>query len=156
MQNAINNMKNTLSGLSVFVGRILIASIFVFSAMGKITNFQGAVAYSHSVGIFGIYTGLTFLLISATILEIIGAVSFILGYKIKFGAICLLIFMVPVTLLFHGFWRYSGQEAAMQMINFMKNVCMTGGILFVLGIGAGPFSLDNVLKNKNEKVGPAK
>jgi len=113
--------------------------------MDKITNFQGAVDYSHSVGI---YTGLTFLLISATILEIIGAVSFILGYKIKFGAICLLIFMIPVTLLFHGFWRYTGQQATMQMINFMKNVCMTGGILFVLGIGAGPFSLDNACKKK--------
>ena len=138
-------MIKTLSGLSVLIGRILIASIFVFSAMDKITNFQGAVAYSHSVGI---YTGLTFLLISATILEIIGSISFILGYKIKVGAVCLLVFMIPVTILFHGFWRYTGQQASMQMINFMKNVCMTGGILFIFGMGAGPFSLDNILKKR--------
>lgn len=137
-------MKN-LKGLSVLIGRIFIASVFVTSAIHRMTNFQEAVTYSQSVGV---YTALNFRLVLATVLEIIGSICFILGYKIEIGAICLLIFMIPVTFLFHAFWTYTGQEAAMQMIHFIMNLGLTGGIFFVLGMGAGPFSIDNLCKKK--------
>ena len=120
-------MMSNVKGLCVLIGRILIASVFVTSAIHRTTNFQEAVAYSQSVGV---YTALNFRLILATILEIIGAVTFILGYKVEIGAICLLFFMIPVTFLFHAFWNYTGQEAAMQMIHFTMNMGLTGGIFF--------------------------
>jgi len=126
--------------------RILIASIFVFSAIHRMTHYQEAVMYSHSVGL---YTALDFRLVLATILEIVGALSFIFGYKTTIGAICLLLFMIPVTIHFHAFWNYSGQEASMQVMHFIMNAGLTGAIFFVLGMGAGPFSLDSLCKKKN-------
>lgn len=141
-------MIKDLRSWSVLIGRLFMAFIFIFSAIHRMTNFQEAVMYSHSVGV---HTALNFRLVLATILELIGAVSFILGYKIEIGAICLLIFMIPVTILFHGFWAYTGQEQAMQLMHFVMNTSLIGGILFVLGMGAGPFSLDNLCKKRLAK-----
>lgn len=132
-------MIKTLKGLCVLIGRILIAYVFVGSAVHRTMHFQEAIDYSHSVGV---YTVLNFRLVMATVLETIGAVSFILGYKVRLGAICLLLFMIPVTFLFHAFWNYTGPEATMQMMHFTMNLGLIGGILFVLGMGAGPFSID--------------
>jgi putative oxidoreductase len=78
----------------------------------------------------------------ATALEIFGAVSLLLGLKARWGALALLVFLVPVTLVFHGFWAAPPDQRQMQMVEFLKNVSIGGGLLIVLGRGAGAFSLD--------------
>jgi putative oxidoreductase len=135
----------TLKGLCVLIGRILIAVLFAESAFGKITGFKMMVDYAKATGVTG---GTEFLVIASTILEIIGLILLITGYKIEFGAIALLIFMIPVTFIFHSFWKYTGMDMMNQMVQFMKNIAVIGGLLFILGMGAGPFSLDNKLSKK--------
>jgi putative oxidoreductase len=61
----------------------------------------------------------------------------ILGYFARFGAFLLLVFLIPTTLIFHS--NFGDQ---IQMIMFMKNVSMFGGLLVLLAVGAGRFSLD--------------
>jgi putative oxidoreductase len=134
-----------LKGLCVLIGRILIAALFAESAMGKITSFKMMVNYAKANGVTG---GTEFLVIASTILEIVGLILLIIGYKIEIGAIALLIFMIPVTLIFHAFWKYTGMDMTNQMIHFMKNTAVIGGLLFVLGMGAGPFSIDNRISKK--------
>jgi len=82
------------------------------------------------------------LLAIATALEVLGAISLILGLKARWGAAALLVFLVPVTLVFHNFWAVPAQEQQMEMVNFMKNLSIAGGLLIVLGRGAGAFSVD--------------
>lgn len=55
-------------------------------------------------------------------------------------------FLVPATLVFHDFWRLPGHEGNPQMFNFLKNITILGGLLFVIGRGAGPWSVDDFLE----------
>ena len=59
------------------------------------------------------------------------------------GMALLVLFLVPVTLMMHGFWAVTDPAAqSVQQIMFMKNVSMLGGALLIAYFGAGPVSLD--------------
>jgi putative oxidoreductase len=78
------------------------------------------------------------------LLALVGGVSVILGYHAKLGALMLLVFLVPVTLVMHKFWGIADpQMATMQRINFMKNLSLCGGCLMIMYFGSGPYSLDS-------------
>ena len=55
----------------------------------------------------------------------------------------LFLFLIPTTLLFHNFWAYSGADQANQMQHFLKNLAIMGGLLAIVGFGAGPLSCDS-------------
>jgi putative oxidoreductase len=79
----------------------------------------------------------------AGLLAAAGGLSIALGYRAKLGAALLVVFLVPVTLSMHAFWRVSDPGfAAIQQAMFMKNVSLLGGALLVAYFGAGPLSLD--------------
>ena len=118
------------------IGRVALGSIFLVSGFGKATAWSGTAAYAGSKGVS------TTLLAIAMALELLGAVSLILGFKARWGALALLIFLVPVTLVFHNFWAVPAQQRQMEMVNFLKNLSIAGGLLIVLGRGAGAFSID--------------
>lgn len=118
------------------VGRIFLALIFLLSAFNKITGFNGTLGFMQSAGIP--FTALA--LVIAIALELGGSVSLILGLKAKWGAWALIIFTIPVTLIFHNILIDSSQ-----INQFMKNLAIIGGLLLVTAYGSGPFSLD---KNK--------
>ncbi len=124
-------------GLAVLTGRILVVLIFLLSGIGKIFNFEGTTQYMAKVGM----PMTTFFGLGAIFLELLGSITVILGYFTRFGAVLLLIFMIPTTLIFHG-----NITDPMQKIHFLKNVSMFGGLLVLLVSGAGPFSLDRLLR----------
>ena len=83
-----------------------------------------------------------FLLYIAAFMELIGALSLILGYKTKWGAGLLIIFLIPVTLLMHNFWAAPEEAFKLEMIHFMSNLSILGGLLYVVAAGPGKLSLD--------------
>jgi putative oxidoreductase len=123
-----------LKGFGILFGRILVVLIFLQSGMGKVENFQGTAQIMASHGIAP-YTN--FFLVGAIFCELVGSVTLILGYYARFGALVLLVFLIPTTVIFHT--NFGDQ---IQMIMFMKNVSMFGGLLVLLAVGAGRFSLD--------------
>ncbi len=128
-------------GLAVLVGRILLVLMFLVSGIGKIFHFEGTTQYMAKVGM----PMTTFFGLGAIFLELVGSITVILGYFTRFGAVLLLFFLVPTTLIFHG-----NIVDPMQKIQFLKNVGMFGGLLVLLVSGSGPFSLDHLLRG--EKV----
>ena len=130
-----------LKAFPILIGRILLVLIFLQSGVGKIENFGGTVQYMASYGMP--YTN--FFLVGAIFFELVGSATVILGYFARFGALLLLIFLIPTTLIFHS--NFADQ---VQMIMFMKNVSMLGGCLIVLASGAGRFSLDSLLRSKKK------
>lgn len=120
------------------VGRILIAVIFLKSGFGKITGFSGTAAYMASQGM----PFAEFLLAGAVVFELAGAVMLILGWRVHWGALLLVVFMIPATLMFHNFWAVEAAQYQNQLNHFLKNLAMTGGLLYVMAFGAGPLSLD--------------
>jgi len=139
----------TAAGIVGGIGRVMIAAIFLLSAVGnKIPNFQGTAAYMASEGV----PAPQVMLAGAIVFLIAGSLSVILGYKTKIGATLLLAFLVLATYFFHDFWTFEGQEAGMQMIQFLKNTALMGTMLTLIANGPGPLSMDACCGGKSAKV----
>jgi putative oxidoreductase len=133
-----------IRGLLTLLGRLMIAAIFVMSAVfGKIMNFNGTVEKMAAEGV----PSPTILLGGAIAFLLIGAVSIVLGYKGRFGALLLLVFLAAATYYFHDFWKLPADTPAGvkqgEIIAFMKNLGLMGTMVFLLANGTGPWSLDN-------------
>jgi putative oxidoreductase len=128
-----------LKGFAILIGRILLVLIFLNSGIGKVGNFEGTAQYMAKFGM----SNTTLFLLGAIVFELLGSITVILGYFTRFGALLLLIFLIPTTLIFH-----TNFVDPMQKIHFMKNVSMVGGCFILFAAGAGRFSLDYLLRGK--------
>lgn len=114
------------------ISRVLLSALFIMSGINKILNPVATQQYMASYGMP--LTGL--LLIAAIVIELAGGLSVLLGYKARWGAIALAIFMIPATLIFHT--NFADQ---MQTIQFMKNLAILGGLLMIIQYGSGAIAL---------------
>ena len=128
-----------LKAFGSLIGRVFLVIIFINSGIGKIGNFEGTTQYMAKFGMP--YT--SFFLFGAIVFELVGSLSVIFGYFTRFGALLILIFLIPTTLIFHT--NFSDR---IQMIMFMKNLSMFGGCLLLISVGAGRLSLDYFLRGK--------
>ena len=119
--------------------------------LGNVTTVQfGGTAIS---GVFNITHGTTDILgvQLAGIMAIAGGLSIILGYRARYGALLLILFLIPVTLMMHAFWRVSDPSMHdIQQIMFLKNLSMLGGAILIFHFGSGPMSLDNLKRNSSQ------
>jgi putative oxidoreductase len=129
---------NALSHYGPLAGRILIAAIFVFAGLGKVTGFEGTVGYIASKGL----PLPQLAAIGAILVELGGGIMLVLGWKTRWAAAALFLFTGLAALIFHNFWAATPDQAQNQMIHFMKNMAIMGGLLFVMAHGSGPLSLD--------------
>lgn len=119
-------------------GRVLVALIFLWSGIGKIGGFAGTAGYMASKGL-----PMAEVLLALTILiEVGGSLMLIVGWKARWAAAVMFLWMIPVTLVFHNFWAVPPAEVMNQQINFMKNLSIMGAMLYILAFGAGPYSVD--------------
>ena len=84
-----------------FIARVAISSIFISAIPGKLTGFSKTVEYISSKGIPDPFASI--LLVGAIICLILGSGFFIFGDDQKIGAIFLLLFLIPTTIIFHVF-----------------------------------------------------
>lgn len=117
-------------GIVALLGRVLLALIFVLSGLHKISNFSGTQQMMADHGMP--YTPV--FLIGAILVEVIGGLSVLVGYRARIGATVLALFLIPTTLIFHS--------GAAEQVNFMKNLSIIGGLLMVAAHGSGSVSLD--------------
>jgi putative oxidoreductase len=129
---------DALSRFGPLAGRILIALIFVISGFGKITGFEGTVGYIVSKGM----PLPQLAAIGAVIIELGGGILLVVGWKARWAAAAMFVFTVLATLIFHNFWAAPTDQAQNQMIHFLKNISILGGLLYVVVHGSGPLSVD--------------
>ena len=120
-----------ISGLSEFAGRALLASIFLISGVMKIGSYAATAGYMAATGVPGE------LLPVVIAFEILAAIALVVGWKTRLTAFLLAGFTLLSGLIFHG--NFADQ---MQMIMFLKNVAITGGLLVLVANGAGALSRD--------------
>ena len=120
----------TTDDIFALVGRLFIAIIFLASAFGKITNFDGTLQYMEAHGM----PATTFFCVAAIALETLGSTALILGYKTRWGAAVLAAFLIAATWVFH--------TAPDQRVQLLKNLAILGGLLHVIAFGPGPISLE--------------
>jgi putative oxidoreductase len=136
-----------LQGVLALVGRILLCGIFAMGAVGHVMHFEGAVAGMTKKGVPMPEVSL----VGATALLILGSLSVVLGFKARLGAVLLILFLAAVTPVMHNFWAAEEADRQQEMINFLKNVGLVGGLLFVVAHGPGLFSADVMLAKKDKR-----
>jgi len=129
---------NALKQYGPVAGRILIAVIFIFAGFGKVTGLEGTAGYIASKGLPAAYL----LAIGAAIVELGGGILLAVGFKTRIVAAIIALFTLAAALIFHNFWGVPAAEAQNQMIHFLKNISMIGGLLYVVVYGSGPLSVD--------------
>jgi putative oxidoreductase len=121
----------------VLLGRILYVAIFIMAAPGHFS--AGTIGYAASKGVPLASIAVPF----SGLIALAGGLSILLGYRAKWGAWLIVLFLVPVTIMIHNFWAITDPNAAqMQQVMFMKNLSMLGAALIIAHFGAGPLSLD--------------
>jgi putative oxidoreductase len=113
------------------LGRIMLALIFVLAGIGKISDPAGTVGYMQSVGLPAI------LLWPTIALEVLGGIAIMVGFKVRYAAFALAGFSILAAVFFHS--NFADQ---MQMILFLKNIAIAGGLLLLGVSGNTGFSLD--------------
>ncbi len=129
-----------MASFAFLVGRILISIIFILSGLGKFVEFNANLQFMAAKGM----TMAPFFLTVAAIIEIVGGLSILLGFFARWGAALLILYLIPVTGIFHDFWMASDPLVRqMEMIDFLKNLAIIGGLCYVLAVGAGKWCLDS-------------
>jgi len=136
------------------LARVLLSQIFLMSGVSKLLGWSGMLGYTSAnfhrfLGWYGadglaaaLDPMLPVLLGLAAATEIIFGLSVFLGFRARLGALVLFLFLIPTTLVFHSFWTHPEAQHQEQMINFMKNLAIMGGLLLMVIFGPGFCSLD--------------
>jgi putative oxidoreductase len=131
----------------VLTGRILYAFIFIMAALDHLSPQTVAYAEAAHVPLAAAAVPLS------GFIALLGGLSIALGYKAKWGAWLLVLFLVPVTLMMHNFWAAPDKMTAqMQMAMFIKNISLIGTALIISYFGSGPLSLDAGVKASTSSI----
>ena len=128
---------NLVKQFGPLAGRILITAIFLLSGYHKIIGFAGVSGMLAKMGM----PVPDLLTAGAIACEIGGGLMVLLGWNACWGALLLVVFTIPATLMFHNFWAVGPAEYQNQLIHFQKNLAIVGGLLYVMATGPGPYSL---------------
>ncbi len=121
-----------MNGILQLISRIMLALIFVLAGLGKIQDPAGTAGYMQSMSVPSI------LLWPTIALEILGGLAVAVGYKTRLAAFALAGFTILAAVLFH---RNFGDQ--MQMILFLKDIAIAGGLLLLAVGGRTAYSWDN-------------
>jgi len=132
------------------LSRFLIAAIFIFAGITKIPAFEGMSGMLGQVGFPapGVFLAITL------IIELVGGLMLLVGYKVRLASIMLILFMIPATLIFHVAAIDGTQQGQMEIIMTLKNLAIIGALFHVIANGAGAYSVDT-LKLREAKTSPA-
>jgi putative oxidoreductase len=115
------------------LGRLLIGLPFLMSGFGKLTAYGATTAYIGSVGLPLAPLGWAI----AVAFEVGGGLLLMLGFRARAVAFGMAVFVLATAIFFHR--NFADQN---QMIHFLKNMMIVGGLLQIAHFGAGRFSLD--------------
>ncbi len=129
---------NLICSFLMFVGRLCFSVLFIMAGVHKLMDIAGTTAHMATKNIPA-----NPYLYAAIAVEILGGLSLLFGYKTRFGALILALFLISVTYIFHDFWNVADpMEKQMQLGHFFSNVAIFGGLLYIVCCGAGRCSLD--------------
>ena len=143
-------MKRTQEIICLF-GRIFISLFFILSAMNKVFEWRKAeLCFSGALSNLQSYCGFSpglqkffsvigewafLILVVLTTIELLGGLLVFFGIKARLGSVLLILFFIPITVLMHHFWFLEGFERELQLVCFLKNIAIIGGLLYILALG---------------------
>jgi len=124
---------SALDDVLKFTGRLALAAIFLWAAWGKVNNPSGTISHIQSAGIPA--PGLAFVL--AVAIESVCGLCVAIGWRVRYAAFALFLFLIPATYFFHF-----DLSSRIQVIMALKNAAIMGGLLILAAAGPGRISVD--------------
>jgi putative oxidoreductase len=116
------------------LGRLALAAIFLASGIQKLLTPEQTQSYIASANIPQPFIAYW----ASTAVEVLGGLSVALGFAPRIGALVLAVFSVAAAIIFHT--NFGDQN---QMIHFMKDIAIAGGLLQVVAFGSGGLAIAN-------------
>ena len=133
--------------ISPLLGRFALAWFFLSGAMDTIDHWHLTI---HQMAENNIPAA-PLMLVFALICLFLGGISLSLGFHTRHGAVLLFGFTLAASLTLHDFWRIADPVLrAAQFEIFARNIAIAGGLLVMVGMGPGPFAIDNPGKPKQK------
>jgi putative oxidoreductase len=134
--------------ISPLIGRAMLAWFFLSAALDYAGRWHATITLMAMQGV----PAPPLLLAVGIIVMLIGGISLLLGFHARYGAMLLFAFTLLASILMHDYWdiKDTVTRAADYEI-FVRNIAIAGALLFIVGVGSGPFSLDNSLNAPRKK-----
>jgi putative oxidoreductase len=124
-------------GALILLARVLLSLPFLYSGIDKSWRWTAA---QREVAASGMPWP-TLVHLATVLLQLGGGLSILIGIEARLGALLLGIFLIPVTLMYHPFWKRSGPDFVTEADHFLSNLALIGGLLMLLAIGSGHISV---------------
>lgn len=138
--NTVSN-RPILADLVLFLGRLLLAFIFLHEGTSLATNMTATIATFAKLGLFAPVA------IATIALQIGAGLSLAIGLLSRFGAVALAFFCVATALLFHT--NFTRQN---ELLHFEKDLAIAGGMLVLATSGAGRISIAQLIKSQAKTI----
>ena len=132
-----------LSRYGILLARVMISMVFLLNALGIIDQTEAA----RELVARGAPSNLVpFLMLVGRSIELIGGLALAFGIFQRVAAVALIAFLVAATFVGHAFWLAAAGTPVFvgQLINFLKNLAMMGGLLFVASTQSQPASIRSI------------
>ncbi|HRO07458.1 MAG TPA: DoxX family protein [Saprospiraceae bacterium] len=131
-----------MKDIAELLARILIAFVFIYEALDAIVFFNKTKATMTAYGIVWQQDLLLKFLIG---ILLVGGVLVLIGYHARLGAVLLLLYWLPYTLIVYSFWDDAPDYKRIHAIYFMRNLAIIGSLLLLIANGAGRFSIKRLI-----------
>ncbi len=132
----------TVKDIADLVGRILIASVFLYEAYDSIFHFEKNLNTLETYGITWnprLWAGL------AIVMLVLGGITVLIGYFARVGAFLLLLYWLPFTFYVYSWWNDPVELQRLHGLMFMRNLALCGGLFLLLSNGSGNYSVKKLV-----------
>jgi putative oxidoreductase len=134
--------------ISPLLGRWVIAWFFLSEAYTRASNWNGTIelmALRHIPDAPPLFA-------LALLAMVVGGLALLLGFHVRHGAMVLFAFTLVTTFVMHDYWKIANAiDRAAEYDLFARNMAIAGGLLLLVGMGAGPLAIDNRMAPKKKK-----
>jgi len=123
--------------LVALAARILLALMFILGGVSKFAGLAGTAGYIASKGL---PLPMVLAVLTAA-LELGAGVALVIGWRVRVAALALALFTLLASLIFHAYWAAPAEQQMVQQLLFMKNLAVAGGLMLLVGFGAGGTSI---------------
>jgi putative oxidoreductase len=121
----------------LLVGRIFLSAIFLVAGVRKVLGYAATVGYLTKLG----FPAAEVFTVIAIVIEIGAGLMLLTGWRARWAAWALIVFVAIATAMAHRFWEFEAAQMANQLNHFLKNIAIIGGLLFVVSFGPGRLSV---------------
>jgi putative oxidoreductase len=134
--------------ISPLIGRAMLAWFFLSAALDYAGRWHATITMMAMQGV----PAPALLMAVGIIVMLLGGISLLFGFHARYGALLLFTFTLLASIMMHDYWRIRdavARDADYEI--FARNMAIAGALLFMAGIGSGPFSLDNRLNGPKRR-----